>query len=101
MTAVDEHHGQHDRCRACGTSPRSRGTNPRGLRPPDPPAEQQPNPSGALTEWTGPELDPSAGPVIDDPTEARSRLERARQLLADTRKPPMGDPPISTRGAIR
>lgn len=95
-----QHHGQHPNCRPCGTSPRARGTNPRGLRPPDPPPNQQPSSTAALTEWTGPEHEPADGPLVDDPTEVHTRLEHARAALAAARKPPMGPPPIPTRGAV-
>lgn len=50
-----------------------------------------------LEVWTGPELDPAAGPLVDDPSE---KLTAARQALAAVRKPPMGDPPVATRGAV-
>lgn len=95
---MTEHHGQHARCRACGTNDRAVGTNPRGLRPPDPPVVEafEPTPP-PLDVWAGPELDPTAGPLIDDPTE---KLTAARQALAATRKPEMGPPPATTRGAV-
>lgn len=50
-----------------------------------------------LTEWDGPEHDPDAGPVIDDP---RPKLAAARRALAAVRKPEMGPPPVATRGAV-
>lgn len=50
-----------------------------------------------LEEWAGPDDDPTAGPYVDDPTE---KLAAARTRLTTARKPPMGDPPISTRGRV-
>lgn len=50
-----------------------------------------------LEPWTGPEEDPTAGPYVDDPAE---KLAAAHQALAAARKPPMGPPPISLRGAV-
>jgi hypothetical protein len=50
-----------------------------------------------LEPWTGPDDDPTAGPYVADPTE---KLAAAHQALAAARKPPMGDPPISLRGAV-
>ena len=64
-------------------------------------AEPEPaNPSSALTEWTGPERNPADGDLAATPDAARPHLEHARAALAAARKPPMGDPPISTRGAV-
>jgi hypothetical protein len=58
--------------------------------------QAQPTPP-VLEVWTGPELDPTAGPIVNDPTE---KLNAARELLARTRKPPLGPPPVPTRGAV-
>lgn len=65
-----------------------------------PTSAEPPNPSTAITEWAGPEYHDTDGPLVDDPAQVHDRLDRARQLLAATRKPPMGDPPIPTRGAV-
>lgn len=96
----DQHHGQHPNCRRCATNPRSIGTNPRGARPPDPPTAEHRNPTAAIGEWTGPEHDPADGELLDTIDAVRPKAAAARQALRTARKPPMGDPPISTRGAV-
>lgn len=62
---------------------------------------EPPNPSSAITEWTGPDHDPADGPVVDQPADVRARLDAARAALHATRKPDMGPPPVPTRGGHR
>jgi hypothetical protein len=74
------------------------------LEPPAAPAvdrHEPPNPSSAITEWTGPERDPADGELLDHIDAVRPKANAARAALRAARKPPMGPPPISTRGAIR
>lgn len=58
--------------------------------------QTQPTPS-PLEQWTGPEYRPEDGDLVTDPAE---KLAAAHQALTAARKPPMGPPPIPTRGAV-
>lgn len=70
------------------------------LEPPVATEPEPPNPSATLQVWEGPERDPADGELIDGIDAARPHLQRAREALAGTRKPPMGPPPVPTRGRV-
>jgi hypothetical protein len=64
------------------------------------PAPNATAPMAAITEWAGPEYDPADGQILDHIDAVRPKANAARAAIAAARKPPMGDPPISTRGTV-